>query len=244
MPFLCVPGWDIYVFSHESSETIKNIWFQSVCSVGWLFWAKNPFFLFLILIGPNHSEMVPNGKKLSDTTFGPFGTISEWFGPIWTKNGKNGFFTKSGQPTEQKSYFDWFRPFLSTPANPVQFFWLKMACTYVPDIDLYVSCWTRTSRGSLRPPKRPSKARNGQKDRFFWSRPKIVGQPDIFNCFTCFMAENINVPSRHTQKWHWNGLNIKKCHETTKITFDSYCETPCRVEQDLYGLLSHCLRYS
>ena len=77
MPFLCVPGWDIYVFSHESSETIKNIWFQSVCSVGWLFWAKNPFFLFLILIGPSHSETVPNGKKLSDTTFGPFGTISE-----------------------------------------------------------------------------------------------------------------------------------------------------------------------
>ena len=176
MPFLCVPGWDIYVFSHESSETIKNIWFQSVCSVGWLFWAKKTLFLFLILIGPNHSEMVPNGKKLSDTTFGPFGTISEWFGPIWTKNGKNGVFTKSGQPTEQKSYFDWFRPFLSTPANPVQFFWLKMACTYVPDIDLYVSCWTCTSRGSLRPPKRPSKARNGQKDRFFWSRPKIVGQ--------------------------------------------------------------------
>ena len=227
MPFLCVPGWDIYVFSHESSETIKNIWFQSVCSVGWLFWAKKPFFLFLILIGPNHSEMVPNGKKLSDTTFGPFGTISEWFGPIWTKNGKNGFFTKSGQPTEQKSYFDWFRPFLSTPANPVQFFWLKMACTYVPDIDLYVSCWTRTSRGSLRPPKRPSKARNGQKDRFFWSRPKIVGQPDIFNCFTCFMAENINVPSSYTQNWHRKGQNIKKCHETTKITFNSYCETPC-----------------
>ena len=29
---------------------------------------------------------------------------------------------------------------------------------------------------SLRPPKRPSKAKNGQKSRFFWSRPKIVGQ--------------------------------------------------------------------
>ena len=111
MSVLCITGWDIYVFSHESSETIKNIWFQSVCSVGWL-------------------EM--------------------------------------GQ------------------------------------------------------------AKNGQKYSFFWSRPKIVGQPDIFNCFTCFMAENINVPSRHTQKWHWNGLNIKKCHETTKITFNSYCETPCR----------------
>ena len=91
MPFLCVPGWDIYVFSHESSETIKNIWFQSVCSVGWLFWAKKPFFLFLILIGPNHSEMVPNGKQLSDTTFGPFGT----------KNRKNGFFAQNSQPTEQ-----------------------------------------------------------------------------------------------------------------------------------------------
>ena len=66
-----------------------------------------------------------------------------------------------------------------------------------------------------------------KKTGFFWSRPKIFGQPDIFNCFTCFLAENINVPSRHTQKWHWNGLNIKKCHETTKITFDSYYETPC-----------------
>ena len=67
MSVLCITGWDIYVFSHESSETIKNIWFQSVCSVGWL-------------------EM--------------------------------------GQ------------------------------------------------------------AKNGQKFSFFWSRPKIVGQPDIFNCFT------------------------------------------------------------
>ena len=81
---------------------------------------------------------------------------------------------------------------------------------------------------SLRPPKRPSKARNGQKDRFFWSRPKIVGQPDIFNCFTCFMAENINVPSSYPQNWHRKGQNIKKCHETTKMTFNSYCETPCR----------------
>ena len=81
MPFLCVPGWDIYVFSHESSETIKNIWFQSVCSVGWLFWAKNPFFLFLILIGPNHSEMVPNGKK---TVRHHFWTIWDHFWVIWT----------------------------------------------------------------------------------------------------------------------------------------------------------------
>ena len=46
----------------------------------------------------------------------------------------------------------------------------------VPGIVLQVLSATRTSRGSLRPPKRPSKARNGQKSRFFWSRPKIVGQ--------------------------------------------------------------------
>ena len=67
MSVLCITGWDIYVFSHESSETIKNIWFQSVCSVGWLFWAKKPFFLFLIL----------NGPKVVSDSFLPFGTISE-----------------------------------------------------------------------------------------------------------------------------------------------------------------------
>ena len=117
MPFLCVPGWDIYVFSHESSETIKNIWFQSVCSVGWLFWAKNPFFLFLILIGPNHSEMVPNGKKLSDTTFGPFGTISEWFGPIWTKNGKKWVFHQKW-PTHRAKVIFWL--ISAIPEHPRQ----------------------------------------------------------------------------------------------------------------------------
>ena len=70
---LCITGWDKYVFSHESSETMKNIWFQSVCSVGWLFWQKKTFFLFFILTGPNHSEMVPNGKK----------TVRHHFWTIW-----------------------------------------------------------------------------------------------------------------------------------------------------------------
>ena len=51
-----------------------------------------------------------------------------------------------------------------------------MPSKYVPWIVLQVSTSTRTYRGSLRPPKRPSKAKNGQKSRFFWSRPKIVGQ--------------------------------------------------------------------
>ena len=153
MSVLFLTGWDIYVFSHESSETIKNIWFQSVCSVGWLFWAKKTFFLFLIQIGPNHSEMVPNGQKLLDTTFGSFGAVSEWFGP---KAEKWGFRQK----------------------------------------------WPTNRANTLK--------------------------PDIFSCFTCFVAENIDVPSRYTQNWHRKGETTKKCHETTKITFDSYCETPCR----------------
>ena len=119
--------------------------------------------------------MVKNCQTPLLDHLGPFLSDLDQFGP---KMEKNGVFTKSGQPTEQKSYFDWFRPFLSAPANPVQFFWLKMACTYILDIDLYVSCWTRTSRGSLRPPKRPSKAKNGQKITVFGlDQPILVWRP-------------------------------------------------------------------
>ena len=55
---------------------------------------------------------------------------------------------------------------MTPPANPVQFFWLKMPSKCVPWIVLQVSCSTRTSRESLRPPKRPSKAKNGQNITF------------------------------------------------------------------------------
>ena len=48
-------------------------------------------------------------------------------------------------------YFDLFWPSLTPPANPVKFFWSKMACTGVPHIVLHVSCWTRTSWGYFRP---------------------------------------------------------------------------------------------
>ena len=172
MPFLCVPGWDIYVFSHETSETVENIWLTNYfwsgpknpvfltisglwgpfrrpyrpprgasskwnlyiyvgdllqailsrknwtglagalrngqnqskydfCSVGWPLLVKTPFFPFLVQIGPNHSGMVPNGPKVVSDSFLPFGTISEWFGPIRIKNRKNGFFAQNSQPTEQ-----------------------------------------------------------------------------------------------------------------------------------------------
>ena len=76
----------------------------------------------------------------------------------------------------KRSDSDLFRPFLTPPANPVQFFWLEMPSKYVPLIVLQVLSSNCTSRGSLRPPKRRPKAKNGQKNGFFWSRPKIVGQ--------------------------------------------------------------------
>ena len=40
-----------------------------------------------------------------------------------------------------------FGPSLTPPANPVKFFWSKMACTCVPHIVLHVSCRTCTSGG-------------------------------------------------------------------------------------------------
>ena len=44
-----------------------------------------------------------------------------------------------------------FWPSLTPPANPVKFFWSKMACTGVPHIVLHVSCRTRTSGGYFWP---------------------------------------------------------------------------------------------
>ena len=179
MPFLCVPGWDIYVFSHETSETVENIWLTNYfwsgpknlsfwpflafegrlgglkdplevrvqhetyrsmsgtyvqailsqknwtglagvlrngrnqskydfCSVGWPLLVKNPFFPFLVQIGPNHSEMVPNGPKVVSDSFLPFGTISEWFGPIRIKNRKNVFMPKIANPQSKHSETRYF----------------------------------------------------------------------------------------------------------------------------------------
>ena len=48
-------------------------------------------------------------------------------------------------------YLAIFGPSLTPPANPVKFFWSKMACTGVPHIVLHVSCRTRTSGGCFWP---------------------------------------------------------------------------------------------
>ena len=78
-----------------------------------------------------------------------------------------GLFTHSGASGGLRSHIlakKW--PFLTPPANPVQFFWLKMPSKCVPWIVLQVAPSTRTSRRPLRPPKRPSKAKNGQNITF------------------------------------------------------------------------------
>ena len=48
-------------------------------------------------------------------------------------------------------YLAIFGPSLTPPANLVNFFWSKMACTGVPHIVLHVSCRTRTSGGYFWP---------------------------------------------------------------------------------------------
>ena len=120
MPFLCVPGWDIYVFSHKSSETIKNIWFQSVCSVGWLFWAKKHFFCFwslLVQIIQKWSQMVKNCQTPLLDHLGPFLSDLDQFGP---KMEKMGFSPKVANP-QSKSHIltDFGHSWAPTPTGPI-----------------------------------------------------------------------------------------------------------------------------
>ena len=78
----------------------------------------------------------------------------------------------------QKADSDLFWPFLTPPADLVQFFRLKMHSKCVPSIVLQVSTSTRTSRGSLRPPKWRPKAKNGQKIAVFGlDQPILVWRP-------------------------------------------------------------------
>jgi len=90
-----------------------------------------------------------------------------------------GLFTHSGAWGGLRSHIltkNW--PFLTPPANPVKFFWLKMPSKCVPWIVLQVLSSTCTSRAPLRPPKRPSKAKNGQKITVFGlDRPILVWRP-------------------------------------------------------------------
>ena len=66
------------------------------------------------------------------------------------------------------------------PANPVQFFWLKMPSKCVPWLVLQVAPSTRTSRRPLRPPKRPSKAKNGQNITFLDISGSVLSDFEVF----------------------------------------------------------------
>ena len=92
-----------------------------------------------------------------------------------------GFLTHTGASGGLRSHIlakKW--PFLTPPANPVQFFWLKMPSKCVPWIVLQVLTSTCTSRRSLRPPKRPSKAKNGQNITFLAISGSVLSDFAIF----------------------------------------------------------------
>ena len=60
MSVLCITGWDIYVFSHESSETIKNIWFSECLLCGLAILGKKTIYS---VFDPNWSKSFRNGPK-------------------------------------------------------------------------------------------------------------------------------------------------------------------------------------
>ena len=85
--------------------------------------------------------------------------VGHLYKPFWTKK-----FDRVGRRGQGRSKygtfgsFQWemctnalFWPSLTPPANPVKFFWSKMAFTGVPRIVLHVSCRTRTSGGYFWP---------------------------------------------------------------------------------------------
>ena len=85
--------------------------------------------------------------------------VGHMYKPFWTK--KIWPISRRGQGRSKYGTFGSFQwemcknalfwPSLTPPANPVKFFWSKMACTCGPHIVLHVSCRTRTSGGYFRP---------------------------------------------------------------------------------------------
>ena len=82
------------------------------------------------------------------------------------------------------------------PANPVNFFWSKMACTCVPHIVLHVSCRTRTSGGYFRPSEVRFRAKihlsshwfynvKTQKTQFLQNRAWEMAEIENIHCPIC-----------------------------------------------------------
>ena len=89
-----------------------------------------------------------------------------------------------------------FWPSLTPPANPVKFFWSKMACTCVPHIVLHVSCRTRTSGGYFRPSEVRFRAKiplsshwfynvKTQKTQFLQNRAWEMAEIENIHCPIC-----------------------------------------------------------
>ena len=86
--------------------------------------------------------------------------------------------------------------FLAPPADPVKFFWFKMACTCVPHIVLHVSCRTRTSGGYFRPSEVRFRAKiplsshwfynvKTQKTQFLQNRAWEMAEIENIHCPIC-----------------------------------------------------------
>ena len=79
------------------------------CSVGWPLLVKNPFLPFLVQIGPNHSEMVPNGPKVvSDSFFYHLGPFLNDLDQLGSKTEKMVFLPKIANPQSKHSETRYF----------------------------------------------------------------------------------------------------------------------------------------
>ena len=126
-----------HIFQTFKTNTASNdflcMWSKSTLVVDW-WWPNLAEWVFTVpcwylVCRPPLNEKIDSGNThLQD--------LARWWR---TSKAKAKSKAHSGQ------YFDLFWPSLTPPANPVNFFWFKMACTCVPHIVLHVSCWTRTS---------------------------------------------------------------------------------------------------
>ena len=111
---------------------------QNIAPNGPRFWLLSP------LETPKLGQDPGNGLK---SIRGSRGIIWGPFPGSWTHLGAS----RGLRSQKRGPYLAIFGPSLTPPANPVKFFWSKMACTGVPHIVLHVSCWTRTSGGYFWP---------------------------------------------------------------------------------------------
>ena len=123
-------GWSYFSSSTTCTATTKYI----PQEIRRLFWDKT--WLSWALYTPRLNEKTDSGKShLQDLA-------------RWLRTSQKCIFAHFPLKWPKCAIF-W--PSLTPPANPVKFFWSKMACTCVPHIVLHVSGWIRTSGGYFRP---------------------------------------------------------------------------------------------